>query len=178
METETLLPVNSETPANAIDAGSEVIAKHRKPRSDAGKPRGSYKKKDLQGSVDPVPVSENTQSALVALDAGAIKKGVASLCKAVDAMLVRKTYRASLQITKDDNFSKNLATDVSMVEEERDLISELTATVCVRHEILGRYAPEALLVIAIGSYTTRVITAFRKLNDIEEQLRKANANKS
>lgn len=180
MEIETLNPEVSATAANPIDVSASVIEKHRKQRSDAGKPRGprgQNKPRNLANQVNGNSGQEAPEVPLAPVDIGAVKKGVSSLCKAVDAVLVRKTYRTAMLVTKDEKFSQSIASDVAMQAEENDLISELTAVVCQRHEILGRFAPECLLVLALGSYGTRVLVGFRKLNDIAETMQKVNANK-
>jgi hypothetical protein len=163
METETTVEVSGQDVPELGNISSTIVEKHRKPRSDAGKPRGPRNK----AATNEPSNQASVPAALETVDITAVRKGVSSLFRSLDALLTRKTYRTALFVSdNDETFSRNIAADVSMPKEENELISELTASVCQRHELLGRFAPETLLIIALGSYGTRVMVAFKKLNDI------------
>lgn len=168
MEPEAQNFTSNETPANVGENSADIIAKHRKKRSDAGKPRGARAARVEVISGGGQDRQESSETNSTPLDVESVRKGVSAFLKMVDSLLVRKTYATAKQVTGDEQFSRTLAADVSSPKEENELISDLTANVAQRHEILAKFAPEVLLLAAIGNYGTRVGLAFKQLNDLAE----------
>jgi hypothetical protein len=183
-------PTPKPTDAAAIRNGAAVVSKTSRdssgkflPKFPAPRGRGRHPKDcdcgRCKGSArpgGPSPVGAAGPSApVVLLDPDTVKRSVAAVLKAVDSVVVRKVYRTAREITAGDPASDKLAREyagaVQQTATETETIAELSAIVASKYDLLGRYAPEGLLVIALGSYAVRVVSTLRQLENLSQQVR-------
>jgi hypothetical protein len=107
------------------------------------------------------------------IDRAVIEKSVKSLLTVADKVIGRHIYQASFQAAKGrdgaDVFAKAMLAKCEITEEELKLISELSAVVCEKHQLIGQYAPEIFLALAIGGYVSRPFFAIQQLRDLQKQ---------
>lgn len=160
--------------ADGVSAGPRKRGrppKNRPAESVGGGPAGGLE----AGQTDAAAVAPQVDVALV-------KKTVESVIGAIDGAIIRKVYATHLRISKDEGAAKELATTAGITKDEMAVIAECTGVVCQKYNILGQYAPEAMLLAVGVGYGLRVTFVFRKLNVLIElqaaQLRKLHAAKS
>jgi hypothetical protein len=161
--------------ADSIPVGTEKRKRGRPPKARPGPVQGS-------GAPAGMEASEADLAATApAVDVALVKKTVESVIGAIDGAIMRKVYSTHFRVSKDEAGAKELAITAGMTKDELAVISECTGVVCQKYNLLGQYAPEAMLLAVATGYSLRVIFVFRKLNVIIEQqaatLHKLNAAK-
>lgn len=135
--------------------------KPRKERADKGMARGPKQRANdaQQGDVQPpIPISPLAKEQVTA----AIK----SLINVVDTRICTSIRRIAEKITGDKIFSTELAGSVKMEDVELETITSLSVIVIEKYNILGTYAPEALLACALMGYGYRVHRATSELKQL------------
>jgi hypothetical protein len=115
------------------------------------------------------------------IDIALVKKTVESVIGAIDGAIIRKVHRVAYLASKDEGLAKEFATTAAITKDEMEVVSTCAGVICQKYNVMGQYAPEAMLLAVIAGYSIRVVVTFRKLNTIIEAqaaaLRKANAAK-
>lgn len=123
--------------------------------------------------VAPAPVVE----AAAMVDREAVKLAMAGVLKTADELVRQRVGDAAIRLSSGDTtLATSMVKAVAMHPTEADTMAGLTATICERHALLGKYAPEILLVVCLGGYVTRTATVLRKLSALERL--QANARRS
>lgn len=162
----------SENSADVQQSATELVEKHKKQRSDKGKPRGPRTKVDASTTA-PAPIPDP----LLQLNIELVKRAVAALTKTTDAIIVRRIYNKSLAIGADENLAKEYAQTAGLSVDESQIISECTAVIVGRSDFLIRHAPEAMLAVVVIMYGVRVVSTFKRLDEMEAAA-KAQARKA
>jgi hypothetical protein len=165
----------AETSGSIVDAGA-IAADHpptQEPRKKRGRPRKTVETDteqspgvDQQKSVGGgVALSPETRQQVIC--------SVQSLFGIIDSRAQRLVEKTAERITGDKGFAQGLAEDVAMTPTEKETISTLTVVVIEKYNLLGTYAPEAMLGIALVGYGYRVHST---LADLKKLARLQNDN--
>lgn len=171
---------NAGTPAATLDAEQvrqttgELLGKH----SQAGKKRGPYKKRNRENVPLSASAQKETDSTVPAapvvgsVDKELVQKCVASVIGAVDGIVVRRVNQRAIRIGCDEDLAKELWQNCAITKGELEVISECTGAIVEKYQILGRYAPEAMLFASLVIWSGRIVLVMRKLDAIEATLAK------
>jgi hypothetical protein len=88
---------------------------------------------------------------------------VKSLFTIIDSRCTKLIERSAVKITGDKAFALDLAQETAMTDVEKDTITSLSVIVLEKYNVLGTYAPECLLGIALVGYGYRVHSALSDL---------------
>lgn len=160
--------IPAENPQDVKQSANELVDKHRKVRSDKGQPR---KGKTAGTKADPVPTATIDPSLQINIDL--VKDATKALIGAVDSMVCRKVYSKANRLGADKNLAMEYAQQTGMTKDEARVISECSAAIMARSDFLLRHAPEVMLAVVATSYTVRVITTLKRLDELEEKMKKA-----
>lgn len=166
---ESSAPQNPDYTSNDSIPVSEILDRHpasetkkpRKPRADKGVGRGprtvasQAEQPDVQQPIQMSPLAK--EQVTVALK---------SLINVIDCRICKSIERAATKISGDKNFGVELSDSVKMVETELDTITSLSVIVIEKYNVLGTYAPEALLCCAVLGYGYRVHRATSELKQL------------
>jgi hypothetical protein len=158
-----------ESGEDVKQAATELAEKHRKKRSDAGQSRGTRK---AQGTAS-TPVQAAPIDPAVLINLELVKDATKALIGAVDGFVCRKIYTKSIRLGADKNLAVEYAQSAGLTKDESKVISECTASIMSRSDFLIRHAPEVMLVAVAASYSVRVIGTLKRLDELEERLKKA-----
>lgn len=153
--------VSTEDPASVASSTGELVAKHRKQRSDAGVPRGPRKPKVETQVVE-------TDTALQ-VNLELVQKSVEAIVGAIDGILCRRIALKAKRLGCDDQLAEEFWRTAGMTKSEAEVISKSTSAIFARHEILARYAPEIMLGCVVTAYGVRMVTVIKRLDDIEQK---------
>lgn len=153
--------VINEVGSNHLGAGAK-----RKGGWPKGRPRNPTQPASGPASGSGANV-QNTPAPAPAIDKELVRKSVESLVKAIDKINQRKLYRLALLASYEDkNYAAAFAGETAATVEEIELVSNLSAELCTKYEILGQYAPEILFLFAVGGYTIKSLVAYSKLGEM------------
>jgi hypothetical protein len=100
-----------------------------------------------------------------------IEKTVRSLCKVTDSMVCRTIKRLALRVSEDDEgFARSMVEGVAMHQDEQDMLAETSAALAEKYSIVGQYAPEVILIVAITAYASRTYTTIQELKSLAKKL--------
>lgn len=91
------------------------------------------------------------------------------MIQAIDNGVQRACGSRALTVTGDKDFSHELVKTVAMSPEHRELIPALSARIAEKYSLIGRYAPEVMLLCVVGSYGAQVALVFSKLKQFEDR---------
>jgi len=157
----------TETSENVRQSATELVEKHRKQRADKGKPRGARK----AAANGPDPVASPIPDAVVQLNIELVKRSVSALVKTTDAIICRRIYNKSLAIGADKNLAAEYAQSAGLSIDESQIVSECTAVIVARSDFLIQHAPEAMLLCVVVMYGVRVVSTFKRLDEMEAALK-------
>lgn len=153
---------NSEAVRGAVN---DVLSNHSQgggqPKRGRGRPKGVKNSTRTESVRAEIP--ENTQPPSPPVDVESIKKTVAVVLDATDNYVKGKIGGLALRLTSDKDIAAGLQSSVAMSSLERDLIINTSGTVALKYEVLSRFMPEVILLVAVGSYGARVANAMREL---------------
>lgn len=167
-------PVANDNPiAQASDGVSpeEVLSRHppqerkRRTRSDKGIPRGARADKTEPIGND---VSPGVQAPSIVAEQ--ITSAIKSLVSVVDSRVCASIRRTAVKITNDHDFSRELAESVALTQVETETIASLTVIIVNKYNILGTYAPEALLAVSLIGWGYRVHRATSELRELRKDM--------
>ena len=105
------------------------------------------------------------------LDRGIIQKSLGKLAGTVDRYFTRRVFRVATKVSGGDkNFAQELALEAGLKEDERDLISDLGADVCLQYGVHGQHAAAVALSICLVDYGSRMSEALNKLAAMEQRM--------
>lgn len=166
-------PANDAPIASSSDnlSPDEVLARHpaqerkRRTRSDKGIPRGPR-----SPAAEPVPtdVSGGVQTPSIAAEQ--ITSAIKSLVSVVDSRVTASIRRTAVKVTNDHTFAQELAESVALTQVETETIASLTVIVVNKYNILGTYAPEALLAVSLIGWGYRVHKATSELRELRKDI--------
>lgn len=169
------LTLGNEGVATTQQAGASVLHKLNKdgsPRQKPGrKPGVSYPRKE----GDKTPSSPNVPTETVEpVDKETVRRSVQAVLKTFDGMICKRIFHWSMRLTAseqngqtgDKAFAEGMAQDTAITPEELETIGELTAVVATKYSLLGKYAPELFLGVAVGAYGMRVYNTTTRLKDM------------
>jgi len=64
---------------------------------------------------------------------------------------------------------KEMAGKMQMQEKEKELIAQCSEKIAVRHELLTKYAPEAVLIVTLAQYGLRQASLMRFVDNVTKQ---------
>jgi hypothetical protein len=146
------------------------------PKSRIKLPDGSYVSREdlasLTGKVTPKGEQESVgvNPPLSPIAKEQIVAALSSLIKVVDQRVQYTVYKTAEKISGDTKFASELKESVAMGEAESQTICSLATVVMEKYNILGTYAPEALLAVCIGGYSFRVWSTVRDLKQLKKEL--------
>lgn len=157
----------AETTADIAQSGSELVAKHRKERSDKGKSRAARSGKAQQ------QVETEIATPVAQLNLELVKKSVASLVSTVDAVVTRSVYTRCKKLSVETEQSGVLVQAAAVSKSEQEIVSESVSVIFARSAFLVQHAPEVMLGMFLITYTARIVTVMKTLDSIEAKLKKA-----
>jgi len=156
----------AEDSAQVRQSAAELVEKHKKQRSDKGKPRGPRNKTNSENSaVTPIP------DPVLQLNIELVKRSVTALVKTTDSIVCRRIYNKSLALGADKNVASEYAQAAGLSIDESQIIAECTAVIVGRSDFLIRHAPEAMLACVVIMYGVRVVGTFKRLDELEASLK-------
>ena len=177
-----LQATGSNQPSNP--AASDLAAKHKSGRGRKPLPRDDngniIRKKNISSdSKVSNPAMANIPQAV---DPAIIAESVKALLSTVDETVTESVKNSALALTNDVNMSTKLSKKVEMKVAEKEMISKLSANVCLQYNVAGEHANAAFLAIFVVGYTVRVGFALKELKRLElivsEQNKRGKVNDS
>jgi hypothetical protein len=169
METQSPNPegnTQAEDSTAVRQSAAELVEKHKKQRSDKGKPRGPRNKANTESAVaTPVP------DAVVQLNIELVKRSVTALVKTTDSIITRRIYNKTIALGADKNVATEYAQAAGLSIDESQIIAECTAVIVGRSDFLIQHAPEAMLACVVIMYGVRVVGTFKRLDELEAALK-------
>lgn len=167
--------------ANAVQAGRAVVADAKNPATGKRKPGrpptpGSKYSEFKAGAVGVTPnPARNTATVVPLVDPETIKKSLRGVIGALDNYTARKISRTAQRLEVSSQLATDLANSARLAPDELELIADLAGQVCAKHNMLGQYAPEAMLGMMIAGYGLRVASVMSELKRMESRLSKERA---
>lgn len=110
-----------------------------------------------------------------------VKECSATLLKGIEAWRVRQVYLKAVTISQDKDLSRQLAEQAGAPPGTIDVMSVALAELSQKYAWLASWTPEALLVVAGGTWLAKEVNLSKKLAELEQQVyearKKANAAK-
>lgn len=175
--TNTLTSENSpgSSPVNV----AEIAARHPPSEPEAPKTRGRPRKSRVDSASGAGESAASGQSsgldpnvqnaALSPLVREQVLSAIKGLIKVIDGRVQSMVEKTSYRLTQDKGFSEQLRADVAMQEIEADTMTTLTVVVLDKYNVLGSYAPEALLACSIIGYSWRVHSTMQDLKKLARE---------
>jgi hypothetical protein len=173
--------------ANSVQMESSTMvasAENSQPKRGRGRPRGSKTKSGFGAqnqvvgqSENSIPNDNNNSSNGVEVpqtppvDRETILRAVKSAFKVLDKVVCNRMKKLATLIAGDDKtFPDTVVSDVKLLDEEFELITESSTDVIIKHNLAGEYAQEIILGVALAGYGWRVVDTHNKLNELATTL--------
>jgi len=161
------------TPSLGLDV-QQIADNHppsAEPRVRKGWPKGKPRKPRLESSSQATATPDQPGSVASGVALSPIAKEQVSCCvkqliKVVDSRCCSLIKRSAMRVTQDKGFADELAQEVEMTDTEADTITALSVIVLEKYNVLGTYAPEVLLGVAVVGYGYRVHSALGEIKKI------------
>jgi hypothetical protein len=172
-------PSGAAGKATVAEVAKQTLAQRSAPSAPAGRNLGGRPRADgkpnksgvlgrgVAVAVAPVGTPAATAPAVSTFDAEATKRACAAILGSVDRWLRRKVERRAIKITTAQDAAE-LAAAVGLEPEDAEMLASLTTSTLEKYSTLAKYAPEALLGMALAAYGLRVAGALTTLAEMEK----------
>lgn len=158
--------IDSEAPFGRKADGTP---RKRFPRNPSGRTK-KVVANDPSG-LQAAPIPTPGEAAGFALDKEIVEKTVKTVLGTVDGFVQRKVLKTAGKLGGDPELCQELAQQSGLTVSEANLMSELTGIIFEKYGLLTGHAPEALLLILLTEYSTRVYLVTRRLNELANMKR-------
>lgn len=118
------------------------------------------------------PGTDGSAGNLGDFDIGVVTRSVERIFRTIDGKLTRHIYTKARNITGNEAVASDFANEAGMVDEELELIAELTTAVASQYSLVGKHTPLTLLGITVAGYGLRMATVLNKLDALEARANK------
>lgn len=135
-----------------------------------GRPPGSKNSTEINTGTTQKSKPETSQDVNSLESAKFIGTGAVALLELVESMIHSNcANKIEKKIPEKLLEFKQMAQELGLQKQDKELISNCVEKIAIRHELLIRYAPEVVLAIALGQYSLRQVSLIKFVENITKK---------